>query len=309
MELRHLRYFVAIAEEGSFTRAAERLWIAQPGLSTQIRRLENELGVQLFERHTRGVSLTDAGELFLERARTVLAAAEEARCTGRDLGAGLVGSVRLGIATGAQWRLVPSLLRQFGRERPEVEVTVVESYGGTLVRDLRDGRLDVIIAPSAFASPELRRSGLAREPWVVLVGRGHRLATPGPLAADELQGEDVIVTGHRDGAGYDREVAETLAGLGVTAELCRGGPGPALFAAVADGKALALSTAAGVRSGAVIARPLDPVRRVRFDLLWRDETPAPALGGFIRVAQAAAEPVLPEARPVLASASALAVAA
>src|SRR3954464_12030155 len=98
MELRHLRYFVAIAEERSFTRAAERLWVAQPGLSTQIRRLEAELGIQLFERHTRGVDLTDAGELFLERARTALAAAEEARLTGRDLEARVVGTIRLGIA-------------------------------------------------------------------------------------------------------------------------------------------------------------------------------------------------------------------
>jgi DNA-binding transcriptional LysR family regulator len=74
MELRHLRYFVAIAEERSFTRAAERLWVAQPGLSTQIRRLEAELGVQLFIRHTRGVDLTDAGSLFFSRAQETLAA-------------------------------------------------------------------------------------------------------------------------------------------------------------------------------------------------------------------------------------------
>src|SRR4051795_8836649 len=100
MELRHLRYFVAIAEERSFTRAAERLWVAQPGLSTQIRRLEADLGVQLFERHTRGVDLTSAGELFLERARAALSAAEFAGATGRDLEAGLVGTVRLGLATG-----------------------------------------------------------------------------------------------------------------------------------------------------------------------------------------------------------------
>ena len=89
MELRHLRYFVAIAEERSITRAAERLWIAQPGLSTQIRRLEAELGVKLFQRHTRGVDLTDAGELFLERARAALDAAEAARSTGHSLQAGL----------------------------------------------------------------------------------------------------------------------------------------------------------------------------------------------------------------------------
>src|ERR1044072_6552286 len=103
MELRHLRYFVAIAEERSFTRASERLWVAQPGLSAQIRRLESELGVQLFERHSRGVDLTGAGELFLERARTALAATEAARATGDELEEGLVGSVRLGTVTGAGW--------------------------------------------------------------------------------------------------------------------------------------------------------------------------------------------------------------
>src|SRR3954451_218489 len=85
MELRQLNYFVAIAEEQSFTRAAERLWVAQPGLSTQIRQLESELGVQLLERLPRGVDLTNAGELFLERARRAVAAAELARCTGDDL--------------------------------------------------------------------------------------------------------------------------------------------------------------------------------------------------------------------------------
>src|SRR6201995_1194610 len=88
MELRHLRYFVAIAEERSFTRAAERLWIAQPGLATHVRRLEAELGVRLLDRHPRGVSLTQAGEVFLERARVAVAAADTALATGRDLRAG-----------------------------------------------------------------------------------------------------------------------------------------------------------------------------------------------------------------------------
>jgi DNA-binding transcriptional LysR family regulator len=103
VELRHLRYFVAVAEERSFTGAAERLWIAQPGLSTQIKRLEAELGIQLFERHSRGVDLTSAGELFLERARVALAAAETAGATGRDTQAGVIGSLRIGIASGARW--------------------------------------------------------------------------------------------------------------------------------------------------------------------------------------------------------------
>src|SRR6478735_2961986 len=172
MELRHLRYFVAIAEERSFTRAAERLWVAQPGLSTQIRRLESELGLLLFE-----------------RARTALAAADAARSTGHDLGEGLVGAVRVGIVTGSGWPGTSALLGHFGRERPAVELTVVESYAGTLLRDLRDGRLDAMIAPSEFGSAELRHVRLGREPWLVLAGRGHRLAGAGPVAAAELDGE------------------------------------------------------------------------------------------------------------------------
>jgi DNA-binding transcriptional LysR family regulator len=226
MELRHLRYFVAIAEERSITRAAERLWIAQPGLSTQIRRLEAELGIKLFERHTRGVDLTNAGELFLERARTALAAAEEARATGSNLEAGLVGSVRVGTASEAPARIVPLLLAALGRDRPDVEVTVFESHGGTLLRDLRDGRLDALIAPSVFRSAELRSLRLGSEPWVVLVGPGHGLATPGPIDASELHGVPIVITGHRDGAAYDRVVAEVLTELGVNPVLQSGGPGP-----------------------------------------------------------------------------------
>jgi DNA-binding transcriptional LysR family regulator len=291
MELRHLRYFVAVAEEQSFTRAAERLWIAQPGLSTQIRRLEEELGVKLLTRHTRGVDLTEAGTIFLERARRAIAAADEALTTGADVDAGLVGTIRLGVATGVRWSGLTRLLDSFAKSHPDVEVTVIESHGGTLLRDLRDGRLDALLAPSAFASPELSRAQLGREPWAVLVGYGHRLAEPGPISADELNGERVVVTRHRDGAGYDRAVAETLSDLGATVELERGGPGPAMFSSVRDGMALALSTAATLPSDDVIARPLEAARELDFELLWREGTPAPALGEFIRAAQLVTQPV------------------
>src|SRR3954465_4425272 len=117
MELRHLRYFVTIAEERSFTRAAERLWVAQPGLSTQIRRLEEELGVKLLTRHTRGVDLTDAGKVFLKRARIALAAADEAPAPGGAVTAGLVGTIRLGVATGARWSQLAGLLDVFAEDR------------------------------------------------------------------------------------------------------------------------------------------------------------------------------------------------
>jgi DNA-binding transcriptional LysR family regulator len=297
MELRHLRYFVAIAEERSFTRASERLWVAQPGLSTHIRRLESELGVQLFERHSRGVDLTDAGELFLERARTALAAADAARATGHDLEEGLVGSVRLGLVTGAGWPGTSALLGHFGAERPAVELTVMQSYAGTLLRELRDGRLDAVIAPSELGSAELRRVRLGREPWLVLAGPSHPLAGSGPVAAAELEGQRFVVTGHRDGAGYDRLVADTLGALGVTVALERGGPGPAMLAAVAAGDALVLTTAAEVAIGGAAARSIQPIRRVEFALLWRDESAAPALDELIRSAEARAG----APRPMLAA--------
>jgi DNA-binding transcriptional LysR family regulator len=189
MELRHLRYFIAVAEERSLTAAADRLWVAQPGLSTQVRRLEAELGVQLLQRHPRGVDLTPAGTLFLARARTAVSAADVALATGRDLESGAIQSLRLGLAAGAQWSFASDLLLRFGQRRPGVELTVVQSYGATLWRDLRAGRLDALVAPAGHGSPDLRTLELGDEDWVMLVGRGHPLAGIGPVNAEDLQGE------------------------------------------------------------------------------------------------------------------------
>jgi DNA-binding transcriptional LysR family regulator len=296
MELRHLQYFVAIAEERSFTRAAERLWVAQPGLSSQIRRLESELGIRLFDRHTRGVSLTQAGDLFLERARAVLAAAEDARTTGRDLELGLAGAVRIGLAVETAARPVPALLSSFSHDHPGVEVTVFESYAGTVVRELRDGRLDAVVVPSDFGAADLRTVQVSSERWVVLAGPGHRLGHPGPIEAAELEGEPVVVTGHRDGGGYDRAVIDMLDSLGVTAVTHRGGPGPALFAAVAAGEAVAVSTPTTAAAPGLFVRELRPARRVQFALVWRDGAQSPALTELIRAATTAAAP-----RPALAA--------
>jgi DNA-binding transcriptional LysR family regulator len=291
MELRHLRYFVAVAEERSFTRAAERLWVAQPGLSTQIKRLEDELGIQLFRRHTRGVDLTDAGELLLERARTALAAADAALSTGHDLESGLVGAVRLGIATEAGWDRQADLLEAFAHEHPDVEVTVVQAYGGTLLRDLRDGRLDAVLAPSLFGSAEFPRASLGSRPWLVLAGVGHQLARErGPVDAHALEGEQLVITGHRDGAAYDRAVVDMLTGLGVTPVVRRGAPGPALLASVAVGDAVALSTSAGASGREVVTRLLDPPAQVDFELFWAEAAPSPVLNRFIETAKAIADP-------------------
>jgi DNA-binding transcriptional LysR family regulator len=299
MELRQLGYYVAIAEERSFTRAAERLWIAQPGLSSQIRKLESELGVKLFERHTRGVDLTAAGEVLLQRARAVLAAAEAAQSVGQEIQEGRTGSIRLGIGALMGWSRVSSLLEAFAQSSPAVDVAVVESQGGTLVRELRDGRLDAVLAPVMFGSPELFRTRLSPEPWVVLTSATHRLSgLGGSIAAHELEGEQVIVTGQRDGLAYDQAVSETLAALGVRAELRRGCPGPALFGPVAAGKAIALATRPIPPLDQIVARPLDAAPRVEFALMRNHETPAPALAELIRTATAVVEHSPPALRAV-----------
>jgi DNA-binding transcriptional LysR family regulator len=283
MELRHLRYFVAIAEERSFTAAAERLWVAQPGLSTQIRRLETELGVRLFDRHPRGVDLTEAGALFLERARAALAAADAASQVGSDLKGGVAGTLRVGLATPARWQGAAALLDRFAHEREGVEVAVLEGDGGTLWHDLREGRLDAVIAPSSFASPDLRSLKLGTEPWVVLMAAGHRLAGTGPIDAQQLQGERIAVTAHRDGAAHDRMVADVLGELEVTAAMTRSAPGPGLYRSIAGGDAIALTTTPTALPLGVLARPVNPSRTVPFQLLWRDETPSPALAEFVRI--------------------------
>jgi DNA-binding transcriptional LysR family regulator len=286
MELRHLRYFIAVAEERSVTRAAERLWLAQPGLSRQIRDLERELGAQLFERHARGVELTDVGELLLDRARAAVAAVDAAGATGRDAAAGVVGTVRLGIALGARWHLTASVLDAFARDRPQVELTLLESYAGTLWRELRDGRIDALISPRGFEASDLRALrtlDLGTEPWVVLAAQSHRLAGTTSVQASDLQGEHIAVTAHRDASGYDRAVAGLLEELGVTGVLTRAAPGPSLQAVVARGEAVALTTAPSELHPEVIVRPLHPRRTLGFELVWRDEAASPAVAEFVRL--------------------------
>ncbi|MEA2405266.1 MAG: hypothetical protein QOE08_1913 [Thermoleophilaceae bacterium] len=301
MELRHLRYFIAVAEERSVTRAAERLWLAQPGLSRQIRDLERELGAQLFERHARGVELTDVGELLLERARTALAAVDAAGATARDAEAGVVGSVRLGVTVGTSWHLTASVLDEFTQTRPGVELTLLEGYAGTLWHELRDGRIDALIRPAGFEASDLRTLrtlDIGSEPWVVLAAQNHGLAARTSVQAPNLQGEQIAVTAHREASGYDRAVAGLLEELGVTAVLTRAAPGPSLQAAVARGEAVGLTTAPAELHPEVVVRPLHPRRTLAFELAWRDEAQSPALAEFVRLIAERVDPSS-RARPAL----------
>jgi hypothetical protein len=188
----------------------------------------------------------------------------------------------------------------YTRERPRVEVTVIHAHGGTLWRELRDGRLDAIIAPASYGSADLRSLTLGAEPWVVLVSQRHQLAGPGALSARMLQGERITVTGHRDAAGLDAEVAELLRDLEIDALLVRGAPEAALQSGVSE-DAVTLTTAPSALEPGVMARPLEPSRALPFKLLWRDEAPSPALNAFVRAASSCVDHGAPALRRELAA--------
>ncbi|MCP2340508.1 DNA-binding transcriptional LysR family regulator [Actinomadura rupiterrae] len=140
MELRQLRYFVAVAEEGGFTRAAERLHVAQPGISAQVRQLEREFGQELFDRSGRSVKLTEAGEAVLPYARAALWAADGARLAVDELTGLIRGRVAVGTVTSMPSALVPDLLAGLHCDHPGVEITLSEGNSADLLRDFwRDG--------------------------------------------------------------------------------------------------------------------------------------------------------------------------
>lgn len=155
IELRQLRYFLAVADDLSFVRAAERLHISQPPLSVQIKNLEEELGVQLFERTNRGVTLTVAGKAFYTEARGVLARLEHARIVAQRCAAGHLGRLAIGFVSIADYTVLPQALKLFSDSYPEVEVVLSEETSDVQIQDLKADRIDVGIALAPIDEPGL----------------------------------------------------------------------------------------------------------------------------------------------------------
>lgn len=175
MDLRQLRYFLAVAEERSVTRAAARLHLTQPPLSAQIARLEHELGVPLLVRHRRGVDVTEAGRLLVERARAVLADVDAAVEAVRRTGQGHSGRLTLAFTPATAWSVLPALLRRFRSERPDVVVGYLEGGADSVAEHVRARRADlglVHLPPAgASAGPDLDAAVVRREPLVAVLPR------------------------------------------------------------------------------------------------------------------------------------------
>jgi DNA-binding transcriptional LysR family regulator len=193
MELRHLRYFVAVAEELHFRRAAERLHMSQPPLSQQIRQLEEEVGAQLLLRNQHRVELTASGAAFLERAREILDAVESAALEARRVQRGEVGRLAVGFVGSSMYSVVPERLSAFRARHGDVALRLHELGTTEQLRQLESGRLDV-----GFVRPQRARPGLVIEPVhseriVVALPDRHRLAAQPRVHIADLAGEPVVL--------------------------------------------------------------------------------------------------------------------
>jgi DNA-binding transcriptional LysR family regulator len=193
MELRHLRYFVAVAEELHFRRAAERLYVAQPAVSEQIRKLEAELGVQLFERSKRAVSLTPGGTALLEEARRVLAQAEIARNAARNAETEPGIRLRIGYPAATLPGAVPRSLRQLAIALPTVDARFATAPVSRLIDDVRSRRLDVAVVSLPACTTGLRLTPLSTEGAVVALAAGDPRAVEPVLSLDRLSPSRVVV--------------------------------------------------------------------------------------------------------------------
>lgn len=207
MQLQQLRYVVCVAEEGRFTRAAARLHVAQPSISSAVAALEHELGAALFHRDRNEITLTGAGEVFLPWARQVLADCESGTAAVRDLLGLRRGRLQLGATPSLITNLLPPVLARFHEDHPGVELSVREAGSQELVDALGDGEIELAVVILPADRPWVEARPLAEEDLVLAVGPGHRLASRRSVRVAEL--ETVPLVMFKD--GYDLREATLIA--------------------------------------------------------------------------------------------------
>ncbi len=207
IELRHLRYFVAVAEELHFGRAALRLHLAQPPLSQQIRKLEEMLGHALFTRTSRAVKLTSAGEVFLERARSTLRKVHDDIEVARSVGRGEVGLLNVGFIGSGMLTFLPAMFGQYRRQYPKVNLQLREFHTSGVIRALLEGTLDVGVLRDGGPAEGLEVAPVFSEPFVAAVPKRHRLARRKTISAAELRDEPFVLFSR---SASDRAYEKTL---------------------------------------------------------------------------------------------------
>jgi DNA-binding transcriptional LysR family regulator len=293
MELRHLRYFVAVAEELNFGRAARRLHIAQPPLSRQIRDLEREVGTPLFERGSRGVELTHAGRAFLPEVRLTLAQAERAQRTAQRAALGETGRLRVGFVEAATHSgILPDVLSFFRMHLPSIGLSLLEMDSSQQAEALREGRIDLGIAgsPPVDGDRWLLTEQVYGEPLVLAVPTGHALGGRKRFSLADLAEESFVLMPryshpalHDDliarcrNAGFSPHVAQEAAGWHTMVSLVSAGVGLAFVPA----------SLAGVQRGGVAYRTMRELG-VNLELVavWRRGEKSPVRERFLTTLRA-----------------------
>jgi len=274
MEIRQLRYLVTIVETGGFTRAAERVHVAQPGVSAQIRQLERELGQALLDRSGRTVRLTDAGAAVLTHARAALRAIDDLRDVADEMAGLMRGRVRLGMVTSCGVPDMPELLERFRRRYSGIDISLVEDNSYALMDQVRDGTLDVALVALGMRDPEgLALSVIADEELVAVVARG------GVLSEQDTVGLGVLVDhtliSMPAGSGMRGVLDELCTAAGVKPRIALEATNPQMLAELAvRGLGVAIvpaSTAREHEHHLHTVRIINPTVRGRLALAWRTD--------------------------------------
>jgi DNA-binding transcriptional LysR family regulator len=288
MELRHLRAFVAVAEERHFGRAAERLHMAQPPLSQQIRRMEAELGAPLLHRTTRRVELAPAGEVLLGRARDILAAVDAATEDARRAARGEFGSLTIGFTGSATYALLPVLATALRQRLPGVALDLRgEMLTPAQVAGLLDGRLDLALLRPPIQQPELALEVIRRESLVAVLPHRHRLAAAAAVRLEELAEEPFVTYPSHFRSVLHDAVEEACARHGFRPRVALEVSETAtLVSFVAAGMGVSLvpaSVAHMTVAGAVYLPLVDEAAEVELAVAWRRDDDGPVVARALEV--------------------------
>ncbi|MWA05600.1 LysR family transcriptional regulator [Actinomadura sp. LD22] len=291
MELRQLEYFVAVTEEASFTKAAAKLHVAQPGVSAQIRQLERELGQPLLDRSGRTVRLTEVGAAVLPYARAALAAVEGARLSVDELTGLLRGHVTIGTIDWIASLDLPGLLAGFHRDHPNVEITVVQDESASLAEALLAGRTDLaFLSLGAEPPPGIAVQPVIEQELFASMARDHPLAGRSSITLRALAEQDLVSL--PKGTGLRAVLDEACAAAGLRPRIAfEAGEPPVLAQLAAHGLGVAVlpESATAIRADELASMPIvRPRLRGRIALAWRAEGPrGPAARALIARARAA----------------------
>lgn len=294
MELRHLRYFVAVAEELSFTRAAERLHIGQPPLSHQIQMLEAEVGARLLERSKRWVRLTEAGKLFLDDARRVLSLSEQAMQTARRAERGEAGELRVGFTFSTPLTpLFAATINRYRQRYPGVTLTLKEMSTLGQIDAIANRELDLgLVRPPESTLPDsIQLTELRRDPLVMVLPLDHPLAARPSVAVRDLQGQPLVMYPESAGTGIHPQIFRLCREAGFKPSIAmEAGEASTIIGLVAAGCGISVlpSSFDIIQMGGVCYRPLaDAEATTTLLLAQRKDEISPLVAAFVAVAEEA----------------------